>query len=51
MVDPSDPTMLDWPRGTDFNPVFVASNYGEPHKWCNEEEAKVHRDFAYGFYR
>ncbi|OCT54174.1 Protein TOXD [Cladophialophora carrionii] len=51
MVDPPEPVVPEWPQGIEFGRVFVSSAYGESHRWCNEEEAKVHRDFAYVFYR
>jgi NADPH:quinone reductase-like Zn-dependent oxidoreductase len=51
MVDPPEPVVPEWPHGIEFSRVFVSSAYGEPHKWCDEEEARVHRDFAYVFYR
>lgn len=50
MVDPPEP-MPQWPQGIEFGRVFVASAYGQPHNFCDAEEAKVHRDFAYVFYR
>jgi NADPH:quinone reductase len=51
MVDPPEPSEPEPPQGIEFGRVFVASAYGEAHKWCSEDEARVHHDFAYVFYR
>lgn len=50
MVDPPE-TMPQWPKGIEFGRVFVSSAYGQAHNYCDAEKAKVHRDFAYAFYR
>jgi NADPH:quinone reductase len=50
MVDPPNP-LPKWPAGLTFTRTYVASAYGEPHKFRSSDEAKQDRDFAYLFFR